>query len=80
MREVVKACGIGMRPHPDWTGPENEALHQCLTAMPETPNEAVRGVVSSYAVDDDERLLLFDPLAVPREIEELAAPVFTTDA
>jgi hypothetical protein len=37
-------------------------------------------VVSSYAVDDDERLLLFDPLAVPREIEELAAPVFTTDA
>ncbi len=29
-------------------------------------------VVSSYAVDDRERLLLFDPLAVPREIEERA--------
>ncbi len=29
--------------------------------------------VSSYAIDDGERLLLFDPLAVPAEIEELAA-------
>jgi glyoxylase-like metal-dependent hydrolase (beta-lactamase superfamily II) len=29
-------------------------------------------VVSSYAIDDGERLLLFDPLAVPREIEALA--------
>ena len=29
--------------------------------------------VSSYAIDDGERLLLFDPLAVPGEIEELAA-------
>jgi glyoxylase-like metal-dependent hydrolase (beta-lactamase superfamily II) len=41
--------------------------------MPETPNEAARGVVSSYALDDGERLLLFDPLDVPRELEELAA-------
>ena len=30
-------------------------------------------VVSSYAVADRERLLLFDPIAPPREIEELAA-------
>ena len=29
--------------------------------------------VSSYAIDDGQRLLLFDPLGVPREIEELAA-------
>jgi glyoxylase-like metal-dependent hydrolase (beta-lactamase superfamily II) len=29
--------------------------------------------VSSYAVDDGERLLLFDPLGVPPEIEKLAA-------
>jgi glyoxylase-like metal-dependent hydrolase (beta-lactamase superfamily II) len=29
-------------------------------------------VVSSYAIDDGGRLLLFDPLAVPSEIEELA--------
>jgi glyoxylase-like metal-dependent hydrolase (beta-lactamase superfamily II) len=29
--------------------------------------------VSSYAIDDGERLLLFDPLAVPSEIVELAA-------
>ena len=29
--------------------------------------------VSSYAIDDGERLLLFDPLALPSEIGELAA-------
>ena len=29
--------------------------------------------VSSDAIDDGERLLLFDPLAVPSQIEELAA-------
>ncbi len=29
--------------------------------------------VSSYAIDDGERLLLFDPLAPPGELEELAA-------
>jgi glyoxylase-like metal-dependent hydrolase (beta-lactamase superfamily II) len=40
--------------------------------MSATPNEAARGLVSSYAIDDD-RLLLVDPLAVPSEIEELAA-------
>jgi glyoxylase-like metal-dependent hydrolase (beta-lactamase superfamily II) len=39
--------------------------------MTATPNEAARGLVSSYAIDDSERLLLVDPLAVPREIEEL---------
>jgi glyoxylase-like metal-dependent hydrolase (beta-lactamase superfamily II) len=31
-----------------------------------------REEVSSYAIEDSERLLLFDPLAVPSEIEELA--------
>jgi hypothetical protein len=30
-------------------------------------------VVSSYAIDDGERLLLFDPLAVPGELEERAS-------
>ena len=29
--------------------------------------------VSSYAIDDGERLLLFDPIAPPSELEELAA-------
>jgi glyoxylase-like metal-dependent hydrolase (beta-lactamase superfamily II) len=29
--------------------------------------------VSSYAIDDGDRLLLFDPLALPSEIDELAA-------
>src|SRR5947199_10556799 len=73
MREVVTGVWYWEAPHPDWAGPENEALRQRLAAMAETPNEAARGVVSSYAVRDDERLLLFDPVAMPREIEELAA-------
>jgi hypothetical protein len=58
-------------PHPDWTGPENEALRQRLAATAETPSKA--GVVSSYAIANGEQVLLFDPLAAPREIVELAA-------
>ncbi len=37
------------------------------------PGEEWGEMVSSYAIDDGERLLLFDPLAVPDEIEALAA-------
>lgn len=37
------------------------------------PDAAWGERVSSYAVDDGERLFLFDPLAVPRELEQLAA-------
>ena len=37
------------------------------------PTEPWSENVSSYAIDDGEQLLLFDPLAVPREIEERAA-------
>ena len=73
MREVVSGVWHWEAPHPDWAGPENEALRERLAAMSETPNEAARGVVSSYAIRDDERLLLFDPLGVPSEIEGLAA-------
>ena len=36
------------------------------------PGEPWDPNVSSYAVDDGERLLLFDPLAVPNELEERA--------
>ena len=73
MREVETGVWHWEAPHPDWAGPENEALRQRLAATEETPTEAARGVVSSYAIGDDERLLLFDPLALPREIEALAA-------
>ena len=38
-----------------------------------TPEEPWPQEVSSYAIDDGARLLLFDPLAVPSEILELAA-------
>jgi glyoxylase-like metal-dependent hydrolase (beta-lactamase superfamily II) len=72
MREVATGVCHWEAPHPDWAGPENEALRHRLAAISETPNEAARGVVSSYAIDYDERLLLFDPLAVPSEIEDLA--------
>jgi len=37
------------------------------------PGEEWDQVVSSYAIDDGDRLLLFDPLAPPNEIDELAA-------
>ena len=35
------------------------------------PTEPWSENVSSYAIDDGERLLLFDPLAVPSELEDL---------
>jgi glyoxylase-like metal-dependent hydrolase (beta-lactamase superfamily II) len=37
------------------------------------PSEPWRREVSSYAIDDGVRLLLFDPLAVPGEVLQLAA-------
>jgi len=37
------------------------------------PSEPWSQNVSSYAIDDGQRLLLFDPLAVPGELQELAA-------
>jgi glyoxylase-like metal-dependent hydrolase (beta-lactamase superfamily II) len=37
------------------------------------PSEPWHQVVSSYAIDDGDRLLLFDPIAPPSEIDELAA-------
>jgi glyoxylase-like metal-dependent hydrolase (beta-lactamase superfamily II) len=69
MRELAPGVWHWEASHPEWAGVENEALRGRLA----TPNDAARGVVSSYAVDDGERLLLFDPLAVPRELEQLAA-------
>jgi glyoxylase-like metal-dependent hydrolase (beta-lactamase superfamily II) len=38
-----------------------------------TPGERWPQEVSSYAIDDGDRVLLFDPLAVPDELLELAA-------
>jgi hypothetical protein len=38
-----------------------------------SPSEPWHKEVSSYAIVDDDRLLLFDPLAPPSELEELAA-------
>jgi glyoxylase-like metal-dependent hydrolase (beta-lactamase superfamily II) len=38
-----------------------------------TPSEHWQREVSSYAIDDGARLLLFDPLGVPREMLRLAA-------
>jgi glyoxylase-like metal-dependent hydrolase (beta-lactamase superfamily II) len=71
VRELRAGLWHWEAPHPDWSGPENEALRQRLTAIAETPSQA--GVVSSYAIDNGDQLLLFDPLAAPTEIVELAA-------
>ena len=60
MREVRQGVWHWEAPHPEW-GPGDSSL------------EWDRQEVSSYAIDDGDRLLLFDPLAVPSEIEELAA-------
>jgi len=57
MREVRSGVWHWHAPHPEWT-PHDDWEHT---------------EVSSYAIDDGERLLLFDPLAVPAEIEALAA-------
>jgi glyoxylase-like metal-dependent hydrolase (beta-lactamase superfamily II) len=57
VREVRAGIWHWQAPHPEWT-PEDYWEHT---------------EVSSYAIDDGERLLLFDPLAVPDEIEALAA-------
>ena len=37
------------------------------------PDEPWSENVSSYAIDDGQRLLLFDPLAVPSELEDIAS-------
>jgi hypothetical protein len=71
VRELRPGLWHWEAPHPEWSGPENEALRQRLAATAETPSQA--GVVSSYAIDNGDQLLLFDPLAAPREIVELAA-------
>ena len=71
MRELRPGLWHWEAPHPEWSGPENEALRRRLTGIAETPSQT--GVVSSYAFDDSDRLLLFDPLAAPTEIVELAA-------
>jgi glyoxylase-like metal-dependent hydrolase (beta-lactamase superfamily II) len=57
VREVRAGIWHWQAPHPEWT-PEDYWEHT---------------EVSSYAIDDGERLLLFDPLAVPDEIGALAA-------
>lgn len=45
-----------------------QAPHPCWTPAAHWPQ-----LVSSYAIDDGERLLLFDPLAVPQRLLDLAA-------
>jgi glyoxylase-like metal-dependent hydrolase (beta-lactamase superfamily II) len=58
VRELQTGVWHWEAPHPDWT--------------PDNP-DGWGPEVSSYAIDDGERLLLVDPLAPPSEIDELAA-------
>ena len=59
MREVATGVWHWQAPHPEWQ-PGADGRDWTETR------------VSSYALDDGARLLLFDPLAVPGDIEELA--------
>ena len=58
MRELQPGLWHWEAPHPDWTPANTEGWGRD---------------VSSYAIDDGERLLLIDPVAPPSELEELAA-------
>jgi len=59
MRELQKGLWHWEAPHPEWE--------------PSAGGPDGWGPdVSCYAIDDGERLLLFDPLALPVELEELA--------
>jgi glyoxylase-like metal-dependent hydrolase (beta-lactamase superfamily II) len=60
VRELRPGLWHWEAPHPDWTPEEGGA-------------DGWGPEVSSYAIDDGDRLLLFDPLAPPSEIDELAA-------
>lgn len=60
MREVQRGLWWWEAVHPEWT-PEDAATQDW---GPE---------VSSYAIDDGERLLVFDPVAPPSPVAELAA-------
>ena len=56
-RNVKPGVWHWQAPHPEWTAPEDWTQTD----------------VSSYAIDDGQRLLLFDPLEVPADIEDLAS-------
>jgi glyoxylase-like metal-dependent hydrolase (beta-lactamase superfamily II) len=56
MRELTTGIWHWEASHPEWR----------------PPDEWNHDAVSSYAIDDGDRLLLFDPLAVPSAIEERA--------
>jgi glyoxylase-like metal-dependent hydrolase (beta-lactamase superfamily II) len=60
VQELRRSLWHWEAPHPDWT--------------PEQGGPGGWGPdVSSYAIDDGDRLLMFDPLALPSQLDELAA-------
>jgi len=69
VRELRPGLWHWEAPHPDWepSKPWHDVYGQWLSTGEVSPQ------VSSYAIDDGNRLLLFDPLAVPSRIEEGAA-------
>jgi glyoxylase-like metal-dependent hydrolase (beta-lactamase superfamily II) len=57
VREVQAGVWWWDAPHPEWSAPDDWTIQN----------------VSSYAIDTGDRLLLFDPLALPSELEEVVA-------
>jgi glyoxylase-like metal-dependent hydrolase (beta-lactamase superfamily II) len=66
MRELSPGMWHWEALHPEWKPSERWKQVVQVSAQWEP-------VVSSYAIDDGERLLLFDPVTPPSEIQELAA-------
>ena len=62
MREVQAGIWHWQAPHPEWNA----------------RGAAWGRVVSSYAIEVDDELILFDPLAVPGELEERATAIVLT--
>ena len=62
MREVQAGIWHWQAPHPEWNA----------------RGAAWGRVVSSYAIEVDDGLILFDPLAVPGELEERATAIVLT--
>ena len=69
-----EASGTGRRRTPTGQGPRTRRFANVSRRWRTRRMRRHAGLVSCYAIDDGARLLLVDPLAVPREIEDSPPP------